>query len=182
MRGQRAIILHADLVVLLGGPAPVHRDEIFLAREFELHGHAGVLGQHRGHQIEILALILVAEAAAHVLADHAHLLRAAASGPGDVRAAIGNALRGGVDGQLVALPIGDADARFELRVVDVDVTVVVFENLIGGGEAFVDVAALCRSPARAAPLSSGERLPPGWISGAPGFSASSGSSTNGSIS
>ena len=55
MAVKRSVVLHADLVILRRRPAAVHRDEIFLAREFQLHRRAGLLGQHRGHQIEILA-------------------------------------------------------------------------------------------------------------------------------
>ena len=95
--GQRSVVFDADLVVLLGRPAAVHRDVVFLARELQLHRRAGLLRQHGGHQIEILALILVAEAAAHVLADHAHLFERHLQVVGDIDAAVGNALGGGVD-------------------------------------------------------------------------------------
>jgi hypothetical protein len=69
---ERAVVVYAYLVILLGGPAAVHGDEVFLAREFQLDGRAGALGKHGGHQVEIVILVLVAKAAAHELAHHAH--------------------------------------------------------------------------------------------------------------
>ncbi len=84
-------LLDADLVILRGRPAAVHADEIFLARKLQLHRRAGFLRQHRGDQIGILILVLVAEVAAHVLADDAHVFSRDPEIAGHVGAAIGDA-------------------------------------------------------------------------------------------
>ena len=110
-------LLDADLVVLRRRPAAVHADEVFLARELELHRRAGLLREHRGDQIGVLVLVLVAEVAAHVLADDADLLLRDAEIARHVGAAVGDAAGRRVDGQLVAVPGGDADARLHLGVV-----------------------------------------------------------------
>ena len=107
-RLQRAVVRHADLVVLHGRPAAVHADEVFLARQLELHRRAGFLREHRGNQIGILILVLVAEVAAHVLADDADLLLRDAEVARHVGAAVGDAAGRRVDRELVALPVRDA--------------------------------------------------------------------------
>ena len=74
-RVQGALGGHADRVVLRRRPAAVHADEVFLARELELDRRAGLACEHRGDEIGVLVLVLVAEVAAHVLADDADLVR-----------------------------------------------------------------------------------------------------------
>ena len=143
-RGQRPIGLYADFVILLGRPAAVHRDEIFLARELQFYRRAGLLRQHGDHQIGILALIFVAESAAHVLADHAHVLERQVQIARDFHAAVRNALGGRIDGKLVAFPLRHSGSNFKLRIVEMNGGVVVFEDLIRFGEAFVDVAVAVR--------------------------------------
>jgi len=63
----------------------VHCDVIFLTREFQFYLGAGLFRQNRGHQVEIVALVLVSEAPAHELADHTHAFRVKLSGRGGFR-------------------------------------------------------------------------------------------------
>ncbi len=116
-RLQCAVAADAHLVVLHRGPAAVHADVIFLARELQLDRRAGLPGQHGRDQVGILILVLVAEVAAHVLAHHADFILRNPQVARHIGPAIGDAPGGRVDGQPVALPRGQADARLHLRVV-----------------------------------------------------------------
>ena len=140
-RLQRAVALHAHLVVLRRRPAPVHADEVFLARQLQLHRRAGVLRQHRGDQIGVLVLVLVAEVAAHVAADDADFFLGDAEVARHVGAAVGDAAGRRVHRQLVGVPGGDADARLHLGVVDEGGRVAILEDVIRRREAFFYVAA-----------------------------------------
>ena len=141
---ERAVARHADLVVLDGRPPPVHADEILLARQLELDGRRRLSGQHRRNQIGVLILVLVAEVAAHVLADDADVFLREAEVAGHVGAAVGDAAGRRVDRQLVARPVRDRRARLHLRVVLERGRVAILEHVIRGREAVLHVA-----PARA---------------------------------
>ena len=95
---------HAHLVVLRRRPAAVHADEVFFARQLELHRRARLLRQHGGDEIGVLILVLVAEVAAHVLADDAHFFRRDPEVARHVGAAVRDAAGRRVDRQLVAFP------------------------------------------------------------------------------
>ena len=131
----------ADLVVLARRPAAVHADEVFLARQLQLDRRARLLGQHRGDEIGVLVLVLVAEVAAHVLADDADLLVRHAEIAGDVVPAVGDAAGRRVDRQLVALPTRHAGARLHLGVVHEGGGIAIFEDLRRRLQRLVDVAA-----------------------------------------
>ena len=139
-RGDGAVLFHADFVLLLRGPAAMHADVIVLPGELELHRLAGDLGEHRRHVIVVLRLILVAEAAAHVFADHAHFAERQVKVFGDVRARVGNALGRGIHGQLAGIPFGHAYAPLELRVVRVLGDVGIFKHPVGFLEALLQIA------------------------------------------
>ncbi len=121
----------------------MNADEVFLARELELHRRGRVLRQHRGDQIGVLILVLVAEVAAHVAADHADLFRRDAEVTRHVGAAVGDAAGRRVDGELVGVPGRDAHARLHLRVVHERGRVAILEDPIRRREAFLDVPSLC---------------------------------------
>ena len=106
-------------------------DEIFLARQLELHRRARLFRERGGDEIRVLILILVAEVAAHVAADDADVFRREAEVARDVAAAVGDAAGRRVDGELLALPVRDRAARLHLRVVDEGGREAIFENLIG---------------------------------------------------
>src|SRR5579872_2350286 len=70
-RLQGAIMADAYFVILHRRPAAMHADEIFLARKLQPDRRTRQLGQRRRDEVRVLVLILVAEVAAHVLADDA---------------------------------------------------------------------------------------------------------------
>ena len=78
--------------MLARGPAPVHRGVILLAGELKPHGSPGLLGEYGRHQIEVVTLVFVPEAAAHEWAHDVDLLRGELQVPGEIRLAIGDAL------------------------------------------------------------------------------------------
>ena len=141
-RAQRTVAVHADFVVLARRPAAVDRNVVFLPGELEADGGARLLREHRRHEVEVVALVLVAEPAPHVLAHDPHLLRGNPQIPGEVVPAVGNALRGRIHGEVVAVPGREADAQFHLRVVDVRGRIAVLEDQIGRAETILDAAAL----------------------------------------
>ncbi len=140
-RLEHALAADPNLVVLRGRPAAVNPDEILFARHFQLHRRARFLRQHRGDQVSILILVLVADAAAHVLADDAHLLVGDSQISGHVMATIRRALGRRIQGQLLALPVGDTQTRLHLRVLNIGGGVAIFEHEVGRAEAFLDVTA-----------------------------------------
>jgi hypothetical protein len=128
---------------------------------------------------------LAAEAAAHVLAQHAHVLAVDAERLGDTFAHGEERLRRGVDRELVAFPGRDDAVRLERRVGVDGAVVAALVHDLGLGEALVDVAALVavrRGPAtlpvfgrsRGTGMRSRKKTP-----GASGFIASRSSPANG---
>src|SRR5262245_63069192 len=87
-----AIVFDTHLVLLHGGPAPMHAEPVIAARVFQHDRRVGVSGERRSDQVSVLVLILVAESTAHVVAHDAHLLVFQSQIPGHVMAAIGNTL------------------------------------------------------------------------------------------
>jgi hypothetical protein len=97
--------------------------------------------EHRGDQVGVLVLVLVAEITAHVFADDANLLLRDSEIAGHIGPAIRDATGRRVDGQFVAVPTRDGGTALHLGVVDERGRESVFEHLIGGREAGSDVAA-----------------------------------------
>ena len=120
-------------------------DEVFFARQLQLHRRACFLGEHCGDEVGILVLILVAEASAHVVADDVDFFRRYLEVARHVGAAVRDALRRRVDRQLVALPRGQRGARLHLRVMDEGGREPILEHVIRLGESGIDVAALLRN-------------------------------------
>ena len=139
-RRDGAVLFYADFVFLLRRPAAMHADVIVLPGELELHRLAGDFGEHGGHVIVVLRLILVAEAAAHVFTDHAYLAERQAKILGDVCARVGDALRRGKNRQLTRVPFGHAYAPLELRVVRVLGDVGIFKHPVGFVETLLQVS------------------------------------------
>ena len=84
----------------LTAPANLHPYIWRLASNTDIDGRTGALRGHGGHQVEIVVLILVAEAATHELAYYADLVGVELEVARDVGVAIRNALRGGEHGEL----------------------------------------------------------------------------------
>ena len=120
----------------------MHADEVFLARHLQLHRRARFLREHDRDQVGVLVLILVAEVAAHVQTDDSDLLVGDSQITGDVVAAVDDAARWCVHGQLVALPRRNRRARLHLRVVVEHGGVAILEDVVSGAESSLDVAAL----------------------------------------
>lgn len=102
---------------------------------------ARLLRQHRCHQVVILALVLLAEASAHVFTDDADPLHRKPEIRRQILAAVRDALRRGIECELLPLPRGQAHARFHLRVVHMRRGVAILENPVGGPEALLDASA-----------------------------------------
>ena len=119
----------------------MHADEVFLARELELHRRARLLGEHCRDEIGVLVLVLVPEVAAHVLADDPHAIVGQAEIAGDVMAAVGDPAGRRVNRELFALPGCDGDARLHLRVVLEGGREAILERPLGRSQPVADVAA-----------------------------------------
>jgi hypothetical protein len=139
-RGDRAVFFHADLVMLLRRPAAVHADVVVLPGKFKLHRLPADFGQHSGHVVVILRLVLVPEAAAHVFAHHSHPAERQTEILGDVGTRVGNALGRRENGQLARFPLSHAHPALQLGVVYMLSEIGVFEDPVGVFEALFDVA------------------------------------------
>ena len=117
----------------------MHAEPVLAPRELEHHRCAGLLREHRRNQVGVLVLVLVAEVAAHVLADDPHLVVGEAEVARGVVLAVGDAAGRGVERELVAFPVSQARARLHLGVVHERGGVAIFEDLVGRGEPLVDV-------------------------------------------
>ena len=103
-RDERAIALGADREALDGGVA-VAGGEVFLPPgEGAADGPAGTAGQFGRDERVVAGIVLGAEAAAHVFADHPHLVGRHAEVASDPLAYAPDVLGRGVDDERVALP------------------------------------------------------------------------------
>ena len=93
-------------------------NKIVFPRELQFDGCACFFGQHRSDQIGILILVLVAETAAHVMADHVYRLRRNPEIPGGVGTAVRDALGRCVQRQFVGVPGSDTRPGFHLCVLN----------------------------------------------------------------
>ena len=104
------------------------RQKVLLAGQLELDRPPRAPCELRGDEIGVRTLVLVAESAAHVLADHADLVRREAERSSDIVAAVRDALRRRPDRELAEFPLCDCSARFHLRVVVVLRHVMIFDD------------------------------------------------------
>ena len=140
--GERAVALHPCLEPHVAGRPISDGEERLLAGEYALHRPGRLLCQQRGDDRVLARLELAAEAAAHVVTDHAHLgerhpQRAGHSGLHAV-----DALRRFPHRQLVAVPLGHGSVRLHRRVDLALGAVLLFQHDIGFREARCHVAPL----------------------------------------
>ena len=140
-RGEGAIVGHPNFVVLHRGPATVHPQPVFLAGELENHRCPHALGKHRGNEVGVLVLILVAKATAHVLTDDPDVVLAQTKVSCGVVPTVRDSLSRRIERELLALPVRQADPAFHLRIVDKRRPIPVFEDAVGLLESQVEVTA-----------------------------------------
>ena len=141
-RGQRPVGLRAGTEPL-DGRMPVSADQVLLAaRERAADGPSGALGDLRGDERVLAGMVLRAEAAAHEVADDAHLVLRDAELLGGLRAHAPDELRRGVEVEDVAFPLADRLVRLHRVVQDGLRPVLGLDHDVGLGEAALDVAAV----------------------------------------
>ena len=118
----------------------MHAEPVVAASVFEHHRTIHAARKLGRDQVGVLVLVLVAEAAAHVLGDDAHLVILQAEVAGGIVAAIGNPLGRRVQGQLVAFPGRQRATRLHLGIVHETGLVALFENPIRFGKSRFHVA------------------------------------------
>jgi hypothetical protein len=144
-RGQRPVGARTRAQALDRRVA-VARVEILLAsRQRALDWPAGALRELGGDERVVPGAVLRPEAAAHVLADHAHLVGGQTESPRDLVADPPHVLGRDVDDELVAFPVADRLVRLERVVEDGLGAVGRLDDGVGLGEAALDVAAGVRA-------------------------------------
>ena len=138
--GDGAVVLHADPVFLHRGPAAVNAEPVVAAGIFEHYRARNPAGKLGGDEVGVLVLVLVTETATHVLGDNPHLVVFETKIPGGVVTAIGDALGGRVQGELVAFPACQSAAGLHLGVVHEAGLVTLLEDLVSLGKARFHIA------------------------------------------
>ena len=143
-------------------------EKVVLPRQLQLDGAPRLAREERRDEIGVLTLVLVAEPAAHVLADDADLLGRQIEIPRHIRTAVRDALGRRPQRELVALPTRHGGAGLHLGVVVVLGDVRLLDHHLRGGETGVHAAALIDLGQRLAVAPAGE-VPPGLDLDRPGL-------------
>ena len=125
----------------------IRGEELLAAREDELRRALRLAGDGGDVRLEVEAA-LAAEAATEMRDDDADLVLRELEGLGDTGAGRERHLRGGPDGDLLAMPFGDDGARLDRRGVRHVGDVALADDVVGGGEAGLDIAVDDRRMAR----------------------------------
>ncbi len=139
-RGHGSVLLDAHLEVLNGVPTSVRAQPVVLAGQLQQHRSVRLLRQGRRDQVEVIAAVLVAETAAHVLADDLDLVVFETQIPRVVMAAVGDALGRRVNRDLVPVPLGQSRAGLHLGVLNEGRRISILEHAIRCPEPRSDVA------------------------------------------
>ena len=164
---QRPVAGGPHPVVLHRRPAAVDAEEVVPPRQLQLDGAPRLAREERRDEIGVLALVLVAEPAAHVLADDAYPLGRQTEVLRHVGPAVRDALGRRPQGELVALPARHRAAGLHLRVAVVLGDVGLLDHHLGRGETVVHAAPLIDLGPRLTVAAAGE-VPPGLDLDRPG--------------
>jgi hypothetical protein len=110
-RGETPIPRRAERDALRRRRAVAGIDLLALAVQNASHRAAELPGERGGNVRRLLRAVLRAEAAAHVLLDHAYLRELQAKCRRDVGAGVEDSLRGFPDSDMIARPFGDSAMR-----------------------------------------------------------------------
>ncbi|MNK95796.1 hypothetical protein D3C87_1160520 [compost metagenome] len=141
--GDRAVVAEA-----LAQPDPrrvarAATEEGLFARVFHAHRAARLAGQQRAQELALEQVLLGAEAAAHVVHQHAHLVQRQAQHLGHDPAHHEGGLGGDPYGQVaVAVPLAGQHVRFHVGRRGAPALVDAFEDEVGLGEAALHIAPL----------------------------------------
>ena len=140
-RREGAVLLDARLQVHLDRVARCG-DEVFQTRLFKAHGTTSLLAQQRGDRLHRGQFELAAESAADIgRLDDLYLAFGQAERECKFLACTEDVLGRNVDGDVVlTVHIDDADARFHIAGMDALSFIDAFENEVGIGKAFFEIA------------------------------------------